>query len=173
MGPNSGIEVVSFVGHSCFHSTDSPSEWGPGRTYTASEELDNALVSIQLIAPASGAHVTNIRIVGSIGGFHSTDCPSEWGPSIDAPPGVSSTTCFHSTDCPSEWGLVSQSPTRLGSPENSFHSTDCPSEWGLDREKLDGVKHNPSFHSTDCPSEWGQQALIETALDRVNWFPFN
>ena len=61
-------------------------------------------VSIQLIAPASGAKATNIMWGGSyVVGFHSTDCPSEWGQAevfCEHNKG-----CFHSTDCPSEWGL--------------------------------------------------------------------
>ena len=38
-------------------------------------------VSIQLIAPASGAlfRVSLLRYGESHKGFHSTDCPSEWG----------------------------------------------------------------------------------------------
>ena len=49
-------------------------------------ELAGVEVSIQLIAPASGAlilydaHLYNER--SNKAGFHSTDCPSEWGWSL-------------------------------------------------------------------------------------------
>ena len=85
------------------------------------------LVSIQLIAPASGAVMSGAFWILDLECFHSTDCPSEWGPQSkrdypDMAQAVSSqliapasgawnanamTTeakCFLSTDCPSEWG---------------------------------------------------------------------
>ena len=45
------------------------------------ESFAGVLVSIQLIAPASGAYQKKCSIphLWRIEGFHSTDCPSEWG----------------------------------------------------------------------------------------------
>ena len=42
-------------------------------------------VSIQLIAPASGALGVGTAVAGVLlqPGFHSTDCPSEWGQAIE------------------------------------------------------------------------------------------
>ena len=37
------------------------------------------MVSIQLIAPASGAQEITVSEWADQHGFHSTDCPSEWG----------------------------------------------------------------------------------------------
>ena len=88
------------------------------------------MVSIQLIAPASGAHEKLKRQdFRGLQRFHSTDCPSEWGQEktamlqefvdkvsiqLIAPASGAlkrrkcsvsiALVCFHSTDCPSEWG---------------------------------------------------------------------
>ena len=64
-------------------------------------------VSIQLIAPASGALKPlqmDVTLRGFTPSFHSTDCPSEWGLNIALAFWRSTATGFHSTDCPSEWG---------------------------------------------------------------------
>ena len=39
-------------------------------------------VSIQLIAPASGGPLIKALTNSDLEGFHSTDCPSEWGQAI-------------------------------------------------------------------------------------------
>ena len=64
-------------------------------------------VSIQLIAPASGAQAALVKFVRLMkASFHSTDCPSEWGPQDGMKPcnALRLVRGFHSTDCPSEWG---------------------------------------------------------------------
>ena len=77
---------------------------GAEKTLTEVNVTSLVEVSIQLIAPASGANglqtVVNLLLIG-----------------------------FHSTDCPSEWGLYPGNNRQL--PSKGFHSTDCPSEWGL------------------------------------------
>ena len=116
----------------CFHSTDCPSEWGPRspglRTSydTVSIQLiapasgamrslrvgliPSSGVSIQLIAPASGAKLIQAEMLSAILGFHSTDCPSEWGQGSGSM-NINEIERFHSTDCPSEWGQhISLSP---------------------------------------------------------------
>ena len=64
-----------------FHSTDCPSEWGlEGWIDTL---VAGHTVSIQLIAPASGALrrllLERVLYGSHFYSFHSTDCPSEWG----------------------------------------------------------------------------------------------
>ena len=62
-----------------FHSTDCPSEWGPYAPAYGFEPANQ--VSIQLIAPASGALLPLGETLADLldASFHSTDCPSEWG----------------------------------------------------------------------------------------------
>ena len=61
-----------------FHSTDCPSEWG--LPHAVSPHSIVGVVSIQLIAPASGAEWVNaVQDCIQNKSFHSTDCPSEWG----------------------------------------------------------------------------------------------
>ena len=77
-------------------------------------DRERSEVSIQLIAPASGAY-----------------------DQLERSSKAEITQSFHSTDCPSEWGLLESDRFLL--PDIyfwSFHSTDCPSEWGLYRSKM-------------------------------------
>ena len=78
MGP-SNPEKSELVYSQSFHSTDCPSEWGRHLRLHGSPR---AHVSIQLIAPASGATSGLKLLVATYSGFHSTDCPSEWGHKI-------------------------------------------------------------------------------------------
>ena len=120
-----------------FHSTDCPSEWGQTVTLNL-EKLGVDLVSIQLIAPASGAPRQRHK---------------HWHPRTIA--------CFHSTDCPSEWGPV-RYPSQTHHAAARFHSTDCPQRVGPVRHETKYVarRSHPRFHSTDCPSEWGPDNSI-------------
>ena len=64
-------------------------------------QTDNPIiVSIQLIAPASGAAKTKLGYLICLRGFHSTDCPSEWGLRKNDGREIIAQG-FQSTDCPS------------------------------------------------------------------------
>ena len=81
-----------------------PASGAEGFCYVSISPTEN--VSIQLIAPASGAPTVSCRIDSKIFCFHSTDCPSEWGHERHYHRHNSPMESFHSTDCPSEWGLT-------------------------------------------------------------------
>ena len=53
MGPTKALAIE--LTDARFHSTDCPSEWGLAYLVSIVDNLKKALVSIQLIAPASGA----------------------------------------------------------------------------------------------------------------------
>ena len=99
-------------------------------------------VSIQLIAPASGASKTKESILClHYFCFHSTDCPSEWGPESEIIAMPIKWLSFHETDCPSEWGLevvsfVGHSSTavsiQLIAPASGADLVCYPSIWDTD-----------------------------------------
>ena len=55
----------------------------------AIDAMLRSLVSIQLMSPASGDHcIRNLPFTFDMGGFHSINVPSEWGPAELAGYGV-------------------------------------------------------------------------------------
>ena len=122
----------------------------------AGNKLSVIQVSIQLIAPASGAFTPATWNPSSRSVSIQLIAPASGGPPNEPCMNGVIPTRFHSTDCPSEWGLltITEMCTTLST---RFHSTDCPSEWGLGFvwAKPERAKPEERFHSTDCPSEWG------------------
>ena len=185
MGPIPPIASLLFE-WLCFHSTDCPSKWGlgvigfgwvtskmilvsiqliapvSGAIQTLLEVLlsSNHNVSIQLIAPASGAEIAEAYAAFANARFHSTDCPSKWGQAREQGHGEEDHESSVSIQliAPASGAPNSPSGTVLQKLTPSFHSTDCPSKWGHVPKyyQLDRGDGHVSFHSTDCPSKWGR-----------------
>ena len=87
------------------------------------------VVSIQLIAPASGAlNGSALMSLMPRSSFHSTDCPSEWGHWIC--PGVNAKFPVSIQLIAPASGATIHTPAKINGHKR-FHSTDCPSEWGF------------------------------------------
>ena len=119
-------------------------------------------VSIQLIAPASGAlNGSALMSLMPRSSFHSTDCPSEWG--LITIVGTNPKHCVSIQLIAPASGALVRTQDGIHMVDSGFHSTDCPSEWGLrlanDRKDETDTR---GFHSTDCPSEWGQPTFFMT-----------
>ena len=102
------------------------------------------IVSIQLIAPASGAYALSVQ-----GGYLGR--------------------CFHSTDCPSKWGLPFDSWLRSRKPRQVSIQLIAPASGAMERY-LDVLLPQWGFHSTDCPSKWGHAAIgsVFTSFKKVS-----
>ena len=79
-----GSVNVNITYDESFHSISFPSEWGVSHKLTKVKRY--LRVSIQLVSPASGERLIEIRKATPkpSKGFHSISFPSEWGACIDS-----------------------------------------------------------------------------------------
>ena len=170
MGRVSHVSLLLF--HTCFHSIGCPSEWGATSTRP---QNTHGKVSIQLVAPASGAVGLALQKWLFIR-FHSIGCPSEWGacliqlhgrfiefPFNWLPQRVGRSKPCHykrmSTAFPFNW-----LPQRVGRDELAlFHPGQmrvsiqlvAPASGATEKVTPPMALSQRRFHSIGCPSEWG------------------
>jgi len=134
-------------------------------------------VSIQLVAPASGAFTLEYCYPGEKVEFPFNWLPQRVGPPMFQGGSINNVSGFHSIGCPSEWGHDTQGlviegltlfpfnwlPQRVGPRfvcnrrrriEHVSIQLVAPAS-GAPRLSPLSPRLNPSFHSIGCPSEWG------------------
>ena len=149
-----------------FHSIGCPSEWG--RRIFFQRPKDTFVVSIQLVAPASGASHLRIPPVVVV-----------WFPFNWLPQRVGLLSCSHRLGSKITVSIQLVAPASGAfmaggskvQAEICFHSIGCPSEWGC-QPPLRGQMLSACFHSIGCPSEWGLPPM-PTRKELAQLFPFN